>query len=379
MRKQTLLILASLALMLTLAASALGKDKPKSKLKAQPPHSTPSLEVRNAVYVEKIGGVRRTAPGRACTGDKLSFAARLSSDDPQLAKAIKWQSDSGRGAMDADGNFVIETGGLPPGTYIVTASAFDAASGCTTYDSKTFSVGDCESSRTCFDDQPLLLSTPLQVVGAGEMVNISAGQVHGGEHFGQLTAHWTTSAGTITGNLESAVLDTTGALPGSEIKVRLRVTSEYANCEAAGELSVKTSLPPIPLIVELTPCDTFKPNSPRVDNACTYVLQDALRRLESDPQARLVIDTYYRTGEDAGLAKARGKNVRDRLADGSLGVTVDANRLIVRPAGQAADKDQVKFYLVPPGVALPNGASAVDVGPVAKEPSRPAAKKRRRR
>jgi hypothetical protein len=94
------------------------------------------------------------------------------------------------------------------------------------------------------------------------------------------------------------------------------------------------------------------------------------RKLAADPNARLVIDAYYRKGEKQTMAYERGKNVRDRLADGSIGVSVDANRLLVRPSGLSEDGTQVRLSLLPVGAKMPPGAQAVDVGAVTKEGQR---------
>ncbi|HEX4949231.1 MAG TPA: hypothetical protein VFZ34_21315, partial [Blastocatellia bacterium] len=127
---------------------------------------------------------------------------------------------------------------------------------------------------------------------------------------------------------------------------------------------------------ELPPCDTFKKDSARVDNVCKANLVDVARKLASDPTARLIIDSYYRQGEKPSLAFERGKNVRDRLADGSIGITIDANRLVVRPSGLSDDGTQVQLSLLPAGAKMPPGAAAVDVGSVVKEGRRVPVKRR---
>jgi hypothetical protein len=369
MRNYSLLLVALLAL-LVIAPPALAQKKTQTK----EIRSTLALELREGVVIEKIERVSRSTPSTICAGEKLAFQARVTGDAGR--SQVRWQTTGGRGATDEAGRFVVDTADLEPGTYVVTADILDEASGCTSYDSKIFTVGPCRPVRLCFSPSLLGLTTPAQTVQAGETIKIYAGQVTGGANYGKLTAEWTTSAGRITGDFESAKLDTTGVAPGGEIQVKFRITSEIPGCEAAGDLTVRLAepiKPPTP--IRLTPCVTFKFNNGRVDNACKYTLQEAIKRLEADPQARLVIDSYYRDGESAAVAALRGKNVRDRLADGSLGATIDVSRMIVRPSGKSPDGEQVKLMLVPSGAETPAGAQAVDVGAVSKEPSRPAAKR----
>jgi hypothetical protein len=96
--------------------------------------------------------------------------------------------------------------------------------------------------------------------------------------------------------------------------------------------------------------------------------------MQADPGAKLVVDGYRAERErPANLDLQRAKNVRDRLADGGLGVQIDANRIVVRPGGVSTSGEQVKITIVPSGADDPPGPAAVDPGPV-----RPEARRRRR-
>ena len=128
--------------------------------------------------------------------------------------------------------------------------------------------------------------------------------------------------------------------------------------------------PPPPQSSEIGQCTTFKRNNARVDNACKEILQNrVVSALQADPTARLVIDGYRADMErPANLDLQRAKNVRDRLADGSLNVQIDVNRISVRPGGVSVDGNQVKIFFVPSGAADPPGPSAVD--PAGRSPRR---------
>ena len=197
-----------------------------------------------------------------------------------------------------------------------------------------------------------------------------------------ITYSWRASAGTITGNGTSARLDTTGVAPGTSIDVTAMANSAAGNCSASGtaKVMIKVAAPPKPTVVVLTPCTTFKKNNARVDNACKAVLQDVARQLQADPQAQLVVDSYRGEKEKPDtLDLQRGKNVRDRLADGSVGTAIDANRIVVRPGGVSTDGSQVRLTLVPSGADMPEGPAPATLGDVNPEKKAAPGRKGKRR
>jgi hypothetical protein len=232
----------------------------------------------------------------------------------------------------------------------------------------------------CFDPN-LMVSQDKSAVRAGEVINFSTPGVSGGQNYGNVSYAWTSSAGTISGSGTSARLDTTGVVEGTTIQVRVVATSSIGDCSASGSATAsveRTPPPERPNFRELTSCTSFKNNSARVDNACKAVLQDIARQLQADPQATLVVDTFRGERErPADLDLQRGKNIRDRLSDGSVGITIDPNRIIVRPSGVSADGTQTKMYFVPAGAAQPSGAAAATLGGV--EPEKKPAPRRRAR
>ena len=198
---------------------------------------------------------------------------------------------------------------------------------------------------------------------AGEKINLSTTGVSGGRNFGAVRYQWRVTAGTVSGSGLTAVLDTTGAAEGSTIDVTVTATSEAGGCSASGSTRVTVKRtpppPPPPTASEIGQCTTFKRNNARVDNACKEILQNrVVTALQADPTARLVIDGYRADMErPANLDLQRAKNVRDRLADGSLNVQIDVNRISVRPGGVSVDGSQVKIFFVPSGAADPRAPS----------------------
>ncbi len=331
------------------------------------PRTVPTLQLDHGIVTSKVEGAKRAGNGTVCAGDKITFRAKVSGTTEAQQMPVRWTVSSGQGISDSLGNFIFDTTGLNPGSYTVTGEVLapfkDCEGGCTAYDSKAFVVTACP---TCFTTSSVELTSAAKIIQPGETISICSAPVSGGSNYGNVIPAWSTTAGSIMGDATCAKLDTTGLAPGSNVTVKLNLKADAANCEAQGSITFKVAEAVVVNAEEITPCSTFKFNNARVDNACKYILQDVVRKLEADPQAKLVIDAYSKKGESPAIAFERGKNVRDRLADGSVGVTIDANRLVVRPSGESAEP-QVRLFVVPSGAKIPNGAVAVNAGAVTKE------------
>lgn len=331
------------------------------------PRKPPALTLEIGDLTPGAEMMRRPTPKTVCAGDRLVL--RASSADTSVVPAkYAWVTTGGK--IVGDGADVYwDTTGLAPGTYHITTQAVYSGMGlcngdCAAYDTKSVRIGEC-TKVVCPASPVLSVSPEVQTVRPGTLVNYTVTEVSGGEGYGRVTYTWSASAGKISGRGLNAQLDTTDLAPGSEIEVTVKATTEFAECEARGNARVL-----VPRKVpsrELTPCTTFRKNSVRVDNACKYVLMDAARALQADPQARLVVDAYRRAGESRDVALSRGKNVRDRLADGSIGMLVDPNRIVVREAGESADDTQVRIHFLPEGAEMPAGGSEIKTGNVTPE------------
>jgi len=344
------------------------------------PNQPPTVALGLGAVAPGSTDVLRQSASTVCAGDKVALTATASDPDGDTL-LYSWTSTGGR--IVGDGvNTQFDTTGLAPGDYTITVEVNDGC-GCVAFDSKTIRVESCPPLTVCFGPN-LDLNASATTVDAGEKINFTTTGVTGGRNYGDVRYEWSASAGTISGSGLNATLDTTGVTPGSTIEVTVRATSTEGNCSASGATRVSLRMPPPPpppppTFSELGQCTSFKRNNARVDNACKEILQNrVIPALQADPGAKLVIDGYRADNEKpATLDLQRAKNVRDRLADGSLGTQIDANRIVVRPGGVSTDGSQVKIFFVPSGAADPPGPSAVDAGPVT--PEKKAARRRGRR
>jgi hypothetical protein len=310
----------------------------------------------------------RASASTVCVGDKVALAAAAADPDGD-ATQFSWKSSGGR-VVGQGANTQFDTAGLNPGDYTVTVEVSDGRGGVAS-DSRTIRVEACPPITVCFGPNLNVTAIP-DSAEPGEKINLSTTSVTGGRNFGAVRYAWRATAGTVSGSGTTVVLDTTGATQGSTIDITVTATSEAGGCSASGStrVTVKKSLPPPPppTFSEIGQCTTFKRNNARVDNACKEILQNrVVPALQADPTARLVIDGYRADNErPANLDLQRAKNARDRLADGSLNVQIDVNRISVRPGGVSADS-QVKIFFVPSGATDPPGPSAVNAGPVTPE------------
>jgi len=334
-----------------------------------PPNQPPAVALAAGPVTAGSADLLRTSASTVCVGDKVALTATAS--DPNGDTLLySWKSSGGR--INGQGvNTQFDATGLEPGDHTVTVEVNDGRGGVAS-DSKTIRVEACPPLTVCFGPNLDVTAVP-SAAEAGEKINLSTTGVAGGRNFGAIRYEWTATAGTISGSGLTVVLDTTGAAQGSTVDVTVRATSEAGGCSASGSTRVSVKTPPAPpkppTYSEIGQCMTFKLNNARVDNACKEILQNrVVPALQSDPTARLVIDGYRADKErPAGLNLQRAKNTRDRLADGSLNVQIDANRISVRSGGVSSDGNQVKIFFVPSGAAAPPGPAAVDVGPVTPE------------
>jgi hypothetical protein len=340
------------------------------------PNNPPTISLEVGAVSPASDKVKRASASTVCVGDRVALRANASDPDGDTL-LYSWTTTGGRVVGDG-ANVTFDSTGLAPGTYTVTAQVDDGC-GCVAFDSKTITVEDCPPLKVCFNTN-LDVTPSTSRVDPGQAVNLQTPGVSGGENYGNVTYSWTASAGQITGSGTSARLDTTGVGYNTNITVTVTARDAAGECTATGSATVTTNPAPPPppaCNTNLTPCPMFRRNNARVDNTCKSILQDIVRQMQADPQAVLYVDGFRSEREREGLDLQRAKNVRDRLADGSVGAAIDPNRIVVRAAGVATDNNHIKLAICQAGAPAPSGGEPATVGPV--EPERKAPVRRRAR
>jgi PASTA domain len=100
---------------------------------------------------------------------------------------------------------------------------------------------------TCFAPNATISVAPTVPVGESVLVS---GNVQGGQDYGELSLAWSASAGKVISagvsraNKPLYQFDSTGAAPGTNIAISLRVTSSKGSCIATAQTRVSVASPP---------------------------------------------------------------------------------------------------------------------------------------
>jgi outer membrane protein OmpA-like peptidoglycan-associated protein len=320
--------------------------------------NTPDLQDRNG-FVIKIGTAfapKKAAPPVdhpptvTCTADPTSVffgsgdqsavnCPAMSPDNDTLT--YNWTASCG--SVDGTGPMVHWlSAGVPVGTCTVTVNVDDGHGGAAkgSVDIQVVPKPKHPPTLTCSADR--------SVVFIGEKVQITGdGNSPDGD---TLTYTWQTNGGTIVGTGSTVALDTTGAAAGA-YTVTGRVddgNGGAADCSVAVTVNAP---PPPPMASKLSECLFAPAGSPRVDNVCKRILDDAALRLQNDPHATAVIIGYADPKEmhPDKLALLRANNAVKYLGDKGI----DASRITTRAGtgqvGGGKENMRIDFVFVPEG------------------------------
>ncbi len=258
----------------------------------------------------------------------------------------------------------VDTTGLAPGSYNVTATVTDPKL-------KKDNTATCSASFVIKEPPkhpPTISCSASQgTVRAGEPVTITCtGQSPDNR---PLTYDWRTSGGRLTPQNNQATLDTAGA-PAGPITVTTTVTDDRG-LSANTTTSVNVEVPPPPpqasKLNEIQFKDTKRPA--RVDNEAKAILDDVALRLQREPDARAVVVGSYEQTERNGqtVAQQRAVNTKAYLVQEK---GIDASRIEVR-TGSAGTRT-AEIWIVPPGATFEQaGTATFDETKVKTAPERP--------
>jgi outer membrane protein OmpA-like peptidoglycan-associated protein len=289
-------------------------------------------------------------PPAVMAGEPVSVTASVTNIPPKKTLTYDWKSTGGK--VSGNGTAAqIDTNGLAPGNYTVTATATDPKP------RKDQGPLMCSSNFTVNEPpkHPPTIScsaNPTTVQAGGtSAITCTAGNPDSRP----LTYNHTSTGGRLTPDGANATLDTAGASAGP-ITVNSTVTDDRglsANTSTTVNVEVP---PPPPQASNIGTCqfDKDKKRPWRVDNACKAVLDEVALRLQREADSKLVIvghsdpDTDKKNADK--YAAQRAVNSKEYLSGGEAKQQIDPSRIEVRtgpPAGQTTD-----YWLVPAGATF---------------------------
>jgi len=291
-------------------------DYVMSSYRYGPSTTTKSTDLRGiraqAGLVFTWGGGKHkvTPPGAACSvqpgevfaGEAVSATVEGSNFNPKRTITYRW-SGSGVKPDETGTSTQIDTSGLQPGSYQVTASLSDGSSD---------GVASCSARFTVKEARPPVISCtsdPASVaMGKPSTIKSSASSPDGRS----LSYSYTASSGNISGNTSTATLNTTGAQPGT-ISVTCNVGDDRnppltASALTTVDLQAPPPPPPAPDIIAIEKrlalhSVYFATAKPRLENpdagllasqekTLTTLAGNFLIYLQAKPDARLTLEGH---------------------------------------------------------------------------------------
>ena len=318
--------------------------------------------IRSGLLIN-LGGMGGTAPAplaASCsinpasvmTGEPVTLTTTASNIPKNHTVTYAYQSTGGKvSGKDTTAN--VDTTGLAPGSYTVTATVTDPKD-------KKGVPATCNASFT-IQEPP---KHPPTISCSANPTTVQSGQPATITSTGSspdnrpLTYSFTATGGRLTPNGPNATLDTAGASAGP-ITVNCMV-SDDRNLTANSTTSVNVEVPPPPptasKLNEIQFKDKKKPA--RVDNEAKAILDDVALRLQRDADAKAVVIGNFTADEKNGasLAQQRAVNTKAYL---TAEKGIDPSRIEVRTGNAGTATSEI--WIVPTGATFDQaGAQTFD-------------------
>jgi len=298
--------------------------------------------------VVKFGGEEPIPPSASCTAEPSEVMAgepvRVTATGANFAKnrtlIYSWTSTGGS-VQGADNAGTVNTSGLAPGSYTVTARITDgkkASASC----SASFAVKEPPKhppSISCSANPTTVMS------GEASTIACSCSSPDGRP----LSYSWRSSGGRLADSGATAQLDTAGMSAGA-ITVNTTCTDDRGLSDATSTQVSVTVPPPAPQAEKINECSFVNKAKPaRVDNACKAALDDVALRLQRDADARAVVIGQADATErrSAQLAMQRADNAKAYLVTEK---GIDASRIETRAGTDGGQR--VDVWIVPAGATF---------------------------
>jgi PKD domain/Bacterial Ig domain len=292
--------------------------------------------------------VTASSPTEVWAGEPVKFSALGSNFNPKHTVAYSWKSAGGKLASANTSATEIDTTGLAPGTYNVTATLTDPKM-------KSNNSASCPASFIVKAPPPPIPPTVQCVpsettIKPGESATVRMVATNPDKR--PLTYAWTTTSGQVSGSGNSATVTPSNNDAGSTITITGTVNDDR-NLSATCRVTVIVPKLPPPCVVPVSWGEClFKlnPSLPaRVDNSCKDVLDKLALDIQGRPTGKLVIvgsAAAANAAKNPNLAAQRAENAKHYLTTGGS-TKVDADRIETRQGG--ADENVVRFFFIPAG------------------------------
>ena len=310
-----------------------------------------------AGLIFNFGGKPPVPPSASCSisptevypGDPVTASISTQYFHPKHTLTYKWNSTGGKiGGTGTTGN--VDTTGMAPGSYSVTATATDEKE-------KKNNVASCSAgftvkARPNYPPTASCSASPTAIaINQSSTITISASSPESRP----LTYAWTSTGGQLSGSGTSATLTATNADAGSTITVTGTATDDH---NLSTSCTANVSVPPVQKVSEVEDWGecTFEknPKKPwRVDNDCKDVLDRLALRVQQMPNGKVAIVGFTDQTEVANaeqLGAQRAVNVKYYLTTDEIGPKLDPTRLEPRKGGVKGKT--AHFYFVPQGATF---------------------------
>lgn len=315
-------------------------------------------------------------PSEVMVGEPATATAAGSNFNPKHTLNYAWSSTGGQ-VTGKDNTASIDTNGVAGGSYTVTAHISDPKmrKGGEASCMATFTVKEPPKNPPAMSCSAN--PTTLQAGGSSTITCTCTSP----DNVPVTVGGWTASSGSISGNGNTATLNTTGASFGP-ITVSATCTDSRGlkSPPATTQVTVENPPPPPPQASKLSQCDFPNPVKPwRVDNTCKAALDDVAKNLQQNADSKLLIVGNAEPPEKRkNLAAERAVNSKAYLTGGEAKLGIDPSRIEVR-TGSGGTKT-AEYWIVPAGATFSGeGTQPVDeskVKAVPDHPAHPAAKRK---
>ena len=312
------------------------------------------------------------SPTEIWSGAPVTATISTQNFNPKHTVTYSWTSSGGRASGTGETGSV-ETTGLAPGSYAVSATATDAKE-------KKNNTASCSAPFTVKQPRAptATCSASPQTIKPGDSFTLTVAAESLDDS--TLTYSYSSSAGNITGTGNSATETTTSANAGSTITATANVVDGRGlstSCSAAVTVQPFPVVTAPPEVISAGECKFNMSNKPgRVDNECKAVLDEVALQVQRQPNGTVVVVGYtdeQETVKMTQLAGQRAVNVKYYLTSGEGGAGIDASRVQVK-AGTVKSKS-AKIYIVPEGATFAEESTVIDETKVKGQPRNAPAKK----